>query len=321
MQKFTDFILELAHPPNPVRALDNSLTEAQQFAEDIYFSGVTTDFITDCNSCHVLDAERGLFGSGGESSSTSVQPFKVPQLRNAYQKVGMFGLNGGGVRRFLPTGSPDEAQIRGFGYSHSGVADSLDSFFSLAGFDFRAFQSREWPRNRIVQAVSDFVMVFPAELAPIVGQQVTIGSDPTGEQLLRLDLLESRAASKFVMKDNPGATECDLVAKRFRFGRHFGFLYNPETGKYETEFGGAYERSREDLLAKPRYGSEFVTFTCVPPGSGVRIAFDRDGDGVRNRIDRCPTGDVKTITRSFRFYRWQHRFGGNSDNPPPRPGC
>src|SRR6185503_3164560 len=36
MQKFTDFALELALPPNPVRAIDNSLTAAQQAGKNFY---------------------------------------------------------------------------------------------------------------------------------------------------------------------------------------------------------------------------------------------------------------------------------------------
>jgi hypothetical protein len=29
-----------------------------------------------------------------------------------------------------------------------------------------------------------------------------------------------------------------------------------------------------------------VTYTCVPPGSGVRIGVDRDGDGLRDGDER-----------------------------------
>ncbi len=37
MRKFTDFILEITYPPNPIRNLDSSLTEQQQAGRDFYF--------------------------------------------------------------------------------------------------------------------------------------------------------------------------------------------------------------------------------------------------------------------------------------------
>src|SRR5207245_2686906 len=38
MQKFTDFILEVSYPPNPIRNLDNSLTAEQQAGHDFFFN-------------------------------------------------------------------------------------------------------------------------------------------------------------------------------------------------------------------------------------------------------------------------------------------
>ena len=37
MQAFTDFVLTIALPPNPVRALDNQLTDAQAHGRDLFF--------------------------------------------------------------------------------------------------------------------------------------------------------------------------------------------------------------------------------------------------------------------------------------------
>ena len=34
-----------------------------------------------------------------------------------------------------------------------------------------------------------------------------------------------------------------------------------------------------------------VTFTCVPPGSGVRLGVDRDGDGHRDGDERLAHSD------------------------------
>ena len=37
MQAFTDFILQVTYPPNPIRALDNSLTSDQQAGRNFFF--------------------------------------------------------------------------------------------------------------------------------------------------------------------------------------------------------------------------------------------------------------------------------------------
>ena len=104
------------------------------------------------------------------------QIFKVPHLRNAYQKVGMFGVAepapvsipviGSATafeRPFTNTGD----QVRGFGYTHDGSVDTLFRFVSAGVFSIDNVQ-----QNR-VQA---FMMAFDSDLAPIVGQQVTLTS-------------------------------------------------------------------------------------------------------------------------------------------------
>ena len=46
-----------------------------------------------CNDCHVLDEANGFFGTGGgQSFEGEPQNMKIPHLRNAYAKVGMFGM-------------------------------------------------------------------------------------------------------------------------------------------------------------------------------------------------------------------------------------
>src|SRR6185369_4445225 len=102
MQAFTDFILQITYPPNPIRKLDNSLTPDQQAGANLFFSNTPSDNFFNCNGCHVTDpnanaefgvAKPGFFGTDGRYAFDFVpQYFKVPHLRNLYQKVGMFGL-------------------------------------------------------------------------------------------------------------------------------------------------------------------------------------------------------------------------------------
>src|ERR1051325_8148583 len=127
MQAFTDFVLQITYPPNPIRNLDNSLTAAQQAGREFFF-GPTSDGTGSCESCHRGDPRAtpregqfaGFFGTDGRSSfDPETQLFKIPHLRNMYQKVGMFGSAG---TLFVPTPDPFLGdQVRGFGFSHDGA--------------------------------------------------------------------------------------------------------------------------------------------------------------------------------------------------------
>src|SRR5207249_1359351 len=91
MQSYTDFILTVRYPPNPIRALDNSLTSAQSAGQTFYLN--TTVDTQKCNTCHALNIPSGFFGTDGFSSfEGEQQEFKIPHLRNLYQKIGMFGF-------------------------------------------------------------------------------------------------------------------------------------------------------------------------------------------------------------------------------------
>jgi DNA-binding beta-propeller fold protein YncE len=306
MQAFADFILQVTYPPNPVRNLDNSLTPDQAAGREFYFAHtadgqeIPSDTFRNCNGCHVLDpagnaefgvAKPGFFGSDGRFSFESEPQFmKVPHLRNAYAKVGMFGMgNTFGLPidttparlQFLPPPLNDVAhqgpQIRGFGFTHDGSVDTLFRFFGANVFVQRPPES-PFPNPggipaspegvRLRRQLEAFVLAFDSNLAPIVGQQLTIAKELGAAARARLELLLSRAA----------AGECEVVV-RCRVGhRELGFLYMAEHKRFRTN--RPFERSRrlDELLMLRRHTE--LTFTAVPPGSGVRVALDRDLDGL-----------------------------------------
>ena len=134
MQAYTDFILQVTYPPNPIRALDNSLTPNEQAGKD-FFNGPISDSLQNCNGCHRLAptanetsgvAKPGFFGTDGRSSfENETQHLKIPHLRNMYQKVGMFGMVA------VPFLNPENNgflgdQVRGFGFLHDGSTDTVD---------------------------------------------------------------------------------------------------------------------------------------------------------------------------------------------------
>jgi uncharacterized protein (TIGR03437 family) len=272
MQAFTDFILQVAYPPNPVRNLDNTLTPDQQAGRDFFFgvtsNGRPSDTLKTCNGCHVLDpngnrasgvARPGFFGTDGQSSfEGEPQLFKVPQLRNLYQKVGKFGAS---PDAFLPVDATPFMgdQVRGFGFLHDGSADTLFRFHGAAVFVRSILNPGGIPigaaGDTIRRQLEAFLLAFDSNLAPIVGQQVTLTKTNSAVAGARIDLLESRAA----------ANECDLVAHGRVQAKAAGFLYDPQHRSFNTT-------PEADLRALAKNSGSELTFTCVPPGSGARIA-------------------------------------------------
>lgn len=263
IQQFAEYALTLTYPPNPIRALDNSLTDSQQAGRDIYFDDLTTGDVFRCNDCHTLDPANGHFGTSGESSVEGddiSQEFKVPHLRNMYQKVGKFGNTG----RFSGTEADFGEQIRGFGFMHDGNMDTLDNFFkgSVFRFDTDPVVNDE-KRTQVV----DFVMAIDSNMAPVVGQQVTLRTQSRADTDARIDLLMARAEFQ----------ECDLTVKTVLDNEQRGFLYQG-AGNFRSD--RAVSMSYQQVRAIAIDDGNPVTFTCVPPGSGTWLGIDRDQDGV-----------------------------------------
>jgi hypothetical protein len=254
MQAFTDFILTVTYPPNPNRRLDNSLATAEQNGRNLFF-GRITDTVFNCNGCHQLDSASGAFGTDAFSTfEGETQMFKVPQLRNLYQKVGMFGRAGIGAFR--------GPQIRGFGFLHDGSVDTIANFLSAGVFTLTNQEQNQLQR---------FVLAFDSNLAPIVGQQITLTSTSGTSATARLDLMLQRA----------DAFECEVVVKGTIGGlQRGGYRLPDDTFQLDRM---AEVMTEPDLRALALTAGQELTYTCVPPGSGERMGVDRDQDGVFDR--------------------------------------
>ncbi len=268
MAAFADFALEIQYPPNPIRALDNSLTPSQLKGQQIYMQDITTGEELTCNDCHSLDPKKGQFGTDGKSSIEGddiSQDFKVPHLRNMYQKVGKFGNTG------VFAGSETEfgEQIKGFGFMHDGNMDTLDNFLKGDVFSFdQNADTNALKRRQVVE----FVMAIDSDLAPIVGQQITLSANSGSDTEARLELLLERAAVV-----SPRA-ECDLIAHGVVQDVARGFLLKNLTTFQSDRAGETYSVAQMTELAN----QNAITFTCVPPGSGRRMGIDRNSDGISN---------------------------------------
>jgi len=296
MNAFTDFILRVTYPPNPNRPLDNVLNPDQEAGRRLFetvncgipsapeFNGATLT----CTGCHKIDpnanpgtAAPGLFGSNGRSSfDFSPQLFKVPHLRNLYQKVGMFGNPEnpgflGGDNGFKGD------QVRGFGFLNDGALDTVFRFVHGISFSDEANGPNsnsipDGPDGEVQRReLEAFILAFPTNLAPVVGQQITLTSASSAAVGSRVNLLRQRA----------DAGECDLIAKTRIDGDETGFLYLG-SGQFATDRRGQPSISDAALRSLATGSGRSVTYTCVPPGSGVRLGVDRDGDGAWDGDER-----------------------------------
>jgi len=263
MQQFTDFILDVRLPPNPIRALDRSLTASQQAGSSLYF-GRTTDTVANCNGCHTVDPAQGLFGSGGEQSfEGEPQNFKVPHLRNMVQKVGMFF-------------SPGD-QVRGFGFLHDGSVDTLKTFFESGVFSLSNAEERN---------LEQLMLAFDSDLAPVVGQQVTRTVATSASVDPRIDLLIQRCNTPFVSQVLGGQVrECDLIVKGSVGGSPRGWVQQAGSSSFLDDENGVIADADLRSLAVTEGP---LTYTAVPPGSGVRMGIDRDEDTQLDGLDNCP---------------------------------
>lgn len=304
MQAFTDFILQITYPPNPIRNLDNSLTVDQATGKSIYFGEISDTFFN-CNVCHVLDpdgnrefgvASPGFFGGDGRYSFENEPQFlKVPHLRNMYQKVGMFGM--AAAPFFVPGDNGFMGdQVRGFGFMHDGAADTLFRFHGARVFLFRPvgalsaldpgnaggfpFVPPDHPLAgtlnplgvKMRRQMEQFMLVFDSNVAPIVGQQITLTRDNADVAAARIELLIARA----------DAGECDLIAKTVKDDHERGYLYTG-AGLFQPDRIDKNKISAGELRTRARAP---LTYTCTPPGSGIRMALDRDSNGVYDGDER-----------------------------------
>jgi DNA-binding beta-propeller fold protein YncE len=273
MQAFTDFILQVTYPPNPIRALDNSLTPDQLAGRTFFMSSSNSDTLEPCHGCHQLDPVNGHFGTDGFSSfENEPQVLKIPHLRNAYQKVGMFGMPAVGA--FLNPGNNGNQgdQVRGFGFLHDGSVDTLFRFHNATVFNQTAQNPGGFQNDTQRRQVEQFVLAFDSNLAPIVNQQITLTSTNAAITGPRISLLIARAA----------AGECDLTVKGNLAGLQRGW-YRTAAGVFQSDRASDPPINDTTLRAQVATPGQELTYTCVPPGSGIRVGVDRDEDGAFDR--------------------------------------
>jgi hypothetical protein len=145
------------------------------------------------------------------------------------------------------------------------------------------------------------MMAFDSNLAPIVGQQITLTSTSPASVGNRIGLLIARA----------NLNECELVVKGNLGGVPRGWLWlPPPTSMFKSDKaseGLISDASLRAQAAPPPVGTaDERTYTCVPPSEGQRVGIDRDLDGCLDADDAAPadpaicgTGGTTTTTTTI----------------------
>jgi len=127
---------------------------------------------------------------------------------------------------------------------HDGSIDTLLSFLSSVVFaGFRLFPALYPDPDLARRQLAAYIMAFDTNLAPIVGQQVTLTHENTTAATARIALLEARADTHFAMAGAAMATECEVIVKGVLNGEARGWVRLPS---------GAY---RSDRLSEPELSS------------------------------------------------------------------
>jgi DNA-binding beta-propeller fold protein YncE len=257
MQAYRAYINTIAFQPNPNQNLNRTLPASFRNGNPAAGSATYSNTVYQpllqltCNACHSLPTGTARVIIPGSALQES-QDFKVPHLRNIYQKVN-FDHNPGAV------------SVGGFGFVHDGVDDTIFRFLSRPVFGLFA------TNTTIKNNLEAFLHCFDTGTAPAVGYTRTVSMANLSSPAVSNDwrLLEQQAV----------ANNVDLIVKGTINGQVHGLVYNRTSGNYRPDTTNLTAMTRAQLEARISAG-DTLTVMGVPPGSGQRMGVDRNMDGV-----------------------------------------
>jgi YVTN family beta-propeller protein len=208
-----------------------------------------------------------------QDGSTNVS-IKVPQIRNAYMKVG-----------FELTKLENTA---GFGFLHDGSVDSLYRFVTEPVFttandqeaaDLVAFMlclsGSDLPQGS-VSSLLEPPGVPSKDVPASVGWQTTVenGAAVPPAQATLINSMVTRAQSS--------TSRVGLIVKGVVNGQQRGYVYQRTSGQFKPDRASEAELSAASLLALAHPGGR-LTYTVVPRIQEARMGIDRDENGVLDR--------------------------------------
>jgi YVTN family beta-propeller protein len=269
MTLYRNFINTMVFQPNPNQTLSRGLPTTFEGGDPAAGRNtfVNTTYATlggiiqlRCNTCHALP--RGT--DNGFTPALALQEpqdFKVPHLRNVYQKM-----------RF--TNAPGAQSVLGFGIVHDGMDPSLESFLSRPVFGPFATDTT------IKRNLNAFVQCLDTGTAPAVGLNYAARSNNV------FGLGQNGWA--FLEQEAQKMTNIELVVKAMLGSEQRGYLYRAPSNDYRADSTNLPALTKAQLVSLVQTsGSVFVM--GVPPGSGTRAAIDRNLNGILDGDEPRPT--------------------------------
>ena len=258
LKHLDDYLTAISMAPNPNRNLDGSLRTrvagGNPSRGEALFTRGGTGFGA-CSRCHASPAGGGA-GVFSTSMLGDLQPLAIPDLRQAFMKVGFERSS--------------QSLARGFGFGHDGGGGSLVEFLAQHIRGPVGTSASETDRKDLAA----FVVSWDTGTHASVGAQVTF--DGAGAGRTRRDALRAIAA----------AGRADLAAKLVDGGEERGFAMIGGVLLCDT---GGETTSIEALDALVRKGAR-VTYTLLPRGTAMRW-IDRDLDGFLDGDERAQCTD------------------------------
>jgi hypothetical protein len=194
-------------------------------------------------------------------------PFKVPSLRNLFDKTGM---------DLMHTNSRS-----GFGFSHDGSVDTMTRFFQDAFGITDDKTTADLDAFLISFTGSDLIAGSPTDINRSPGLASLDTPASVGRQITVSNSADVPLIDSMIALAQSGTSRVDLVVKGFANGVPRGWFYNRTNTSFQSDLQSETETPAA-LRALAAMGSE-QTYTVVPRGAGMRIGIDRDADG---RFDR-----------------------------------
>jgi mono/diheme cytochrome c family protein len=308
MQQFKAMLATITFPPNPFRNIDNSLPDSVDLSNH-YTSGRfqpagislgsgdpikglnlyntrVLDTVFQCASCHTLPTGMAVNGPlkpalvdfpvGGQImppgpmgenhlgvvsvDGSTQKAFKTPQLRNMYEKVGFE--------------TSRSQSLAGFGFLHDGAIDSIARFLSTGAFSVNSDQE-----------VADLVALMMAfSGSELSAGAVPLGNTPPESQDTHAGVGQQHTLTAATQIDAEidellAVADTDKVDLIVESGSQGSYLYDANS----QQFQAANNQTISTLgLMSLAASDNPLTFSLVPEGLGVRLAFDRDGDGIKD---------------------------------------
>jgi len=250
MKLYTAFVNSILFLPNPNENLNRTMpTSVAGFSGDPVTG--QSDFLNlalthgpgpsaTCNFCHT----SGTPTSPGPGSNRLIepanpndpQPFKMPELRNIYQKM-LFN-------------SSAAQTIDGFGFDHDGNVSGFAGFFQNRAFaDYTATEQSD---------IAAYEQCFDTGTAPAVGYTLT---------LTQFNVNNSSNQTNWATLQSQAGTNIDLIGRGTIQGQIHGLLYQPQSSpaNYISDTNTVYTQAQlQGFIA----GGDTISFMGVYPGTG-----------------------------------------------------